>query len=184
MCVRFPCGDLLHDPVFLRPPLCIVPPWALALLRVRVCVCVRMCVGFVRVRVCGCWCVYVRVCLCVCVCARVSVCLRCVCPRVWVCACVCACVRVCARVRARVRVCVCRAASAVVEAGLGIHAARRAVLSLLLSWPAGVPCTVATVGGPDRMLRLAKMVAGCENVFNRGESDGPSSTPMMGVRMR
>ncbi len=66
--------------------------------------------------------------------------------------------------------------SAVVESALATHAARRAVLSLLLAWPSRLPCTIDSIGGVSNMLLLAKMVAGSESVFSR-----TSAVPLMDV---
>lgn len=79
-----------------------------------------------------------------------------------------------------------RSLSAITEAALGTLAARRAVLSLMLSWPPSVPCTLASLGGARNLLSLAKMIAGSENVFSYGTGLA-AATPMMGVvkhRMR
>lgn len=79
-----------------------------------------------------------------------------------------------------------RLLSVMTESALATHAARRAVMSLLLAWPAGVPCTLAAVGGPGAMLSLAKVVAASENVFSQlgneeggGRSASSSSSPLM-----
>jgi hypothetical protein len=68
------------------------------------------------------------------------------------------------------------------ELALATHAARRAVLSLLLLWPPKVPCSLPAVGGATALLSLTKVIAASENVFDRATSlDGASmaSSPLM-----
>lgn len=70
------------------------------------------------------------------------------------------------------------------ESALATHAARRAVMSLLLSWPVAIPCTLATVGGADALLSLAKVVAASENVFSTlgtesGDRTSSAVSPLM-----
>lgn len=62
--------------------------------------------------------------------------------------------------------------SAAVESTLAVHAARRAVLSLLVAWPAKTPFSVRALGGPSRLLSLAKVVAASECIFGESHSQG------------
>jgi E3 ubiquitin-protein ligase HERC2 len=68
--------------------------------------------------------------------------------------------------------------SAAVEATLTVHAARRAVLSLLVAWPEGVPFSVRAIGGPERLLSLAKVIAASECIF--GDSSPTSRAAHLG----
>ncbi len=43
--------------------------------------------------------------------------------------------------------------------GVASHVARRCVFSVLLSWPSEMRCTSRIIGGADRLLSLAKLVA-------------------------
>lgn len=43
--------------------------------------------------------------------------------------------------------------------GYSSHIARRCVLSVLLAWPAELRCTSKVLGGVDRLISLAKLVA-------------------------
>ena len=45
------------------------------------------------------------------------------------------------------------------------HVARRCVLSILLAWPPELRCSSKLLGGVDRLISLAKMVAAGEHIF-------------------
>ena len=62
--------------------------------------------------------------------------------------------------------------SAAAESALAVLAARRAVLSLMVAWPSALPFTVEAMGGPDRLLSLAKFVAASECIFGAQASSG------------
>ena len=79
--------------------------------------------------------------------------------------------------------------TAVTGAGLTSHWARKCVLTLLLSWPADVPFTLAKIGGTDGLVALAKMVSSCQDIFGQlrdelGSSLGGASPVVDGLRAR
>ena len=68
------------------------------------------------------------------------------------------------------------------EMALATHAARRAVLSLLLTWPAAIPLTLRAMGGAAQLVNMSKFVASSEHVFDaRDGQAGPGFSPLTDV---
>lgn len=71
------------------------------------------------------------------------------------------------------------------ESAIASHAARRALLALLLVWPPSVRFGLAAVGGAVDFVSLARVVAASESVFSSSRGVGAgSSSPLMGVVSR
>lgn len=67
-----------------------------------------------------------------------------------------------------------RSASSTLCRAVSVRYSREAVLSILKNWPRDIPVSVDAVGGPDRLLKLAKLVAATDDPALRSSTDSDS----------